>query len=662
MASTTRLSKLTARERASRNPPRLVRVSPAGWRTRQSDQIGRENQCLYDLPVGADAGPESAERVDRALLLIVVALVAYRLAYHASYLGEVPFAHATFSDGAVYEQAARDILDHPPLGTHAFYLQGAYAYLLALGMAIRAWPSFGLLLQLLVAFAALWLFHCCALRLWGRRAGMLSTIALLAHPALAFYENKYLSAELGVACNVVVLAGFVALLRAELDPTQAARSARARLLACLVLGVGSGLAILARPNMILALPFTLIAAAVLVRGEAESKPTRRRAIASSLAVTSLGALLALAPMAGRNLAVTGSLDVQPIHGGGTSFFIGNNPKSRGVWNDGDLLSARLGTESRELAEALDIDPALPEREQARAIGDALYARAFAWIAEHPGQWLKLEARKLWLTIGDQQLTQDYDWLGERELLPWAHRVGVSFSMLLALGLLGAGAILGGRWQPRRVSSASAPAAAAFVRTPSSRRALAWFLAGQIAAPLAANLLFFTSAQHRLPLVLPLALLAGPGLLAAIGTARRRWSSTGERAREVPEPLPAWLVLLALLALAQGPWPRARAEHPHPVHYYNLAMVQDSIGEPLAALASLDRAIELRPRQPIFHMRRAHLRVRLEDFAGAERDLDAVAELARAGDVPAWVLTQTELDRATIAHERALEARHDRDRD
>src|SRR5690606_31874737 len=108
----------------------------------------------------------------------------------------------------------------------------------------------------------------------------------------------------------------------------------------------------------------------------------------------LGTLLALAPMAGRNLVVTGHPDVQPVHGGGTSFFSGNNPKSRGVWNDAGQLSGRLGTESHELALALEIDPALDERDRAKAIGDELYARAFEWIRQNPGDWAKLELRKL----------------------------------------------------------------------------------------------------------------------------------------------------------------------------------------------------------------------------------------------------------------------------
>jgi 4-amino-4-deoxy-L-arabinose transferase-like glycosyltransferase len=620
------------------------------------------------------------DKLERTLGLVLVALIAYRLAYHATYLGEVAFAHATFSDGAVYEQAARDILAHPPLGSRAFYLQGAYAYLLALGMSIRAWPSFGLLVQLLLACATWFWFHRCATSLWGRRAGQLSSIALLAHPGLAFYENKYLSAELGIAANILVLLGFVALLRAGFDDDHS----RARLRACLGLGLASGLAILARPNLVLALPFTFFAIVTLARREGP----RTRALALALATFVLGLVLALAPMAARNLAVTGHPDVGPIHGGGTSFFIGNNPKSKGVWNDGGLLSANLGTESEELVAALSIDPTLPERDRARAIGDALYERAFDWIAENPGDWLQLELRKLWLTVGDQQMTQDYDWLGERELLPWAHRVGVGFSLLLALGILGAGALVRGRWQPRE-------GAPALVRDRAAARALAWFLLGQFGAPLAANLLYFTSAQHRLPMVVPLALLSGPGVLALAETLRAKSPGVGQGGRGSPRDdedkspgvgqggrgsprddedkspgvgqggrgssrddedkspswreraLPIWLLPVALLALAQGPWPRNRVQTPHPVHYYNLSMAQDSIGEPREALASMDKAIELRPDSAIFLQRRAHLRLRLLDSAGAERDLAAIDRLAATGVVPEWVLREAALDRASL---------------
>ena len=573
----------------------------------------------------AEADPGRA-KLERALALLVWVLVAYRIAYHATYLGEVPFAHATFADGAIYEQSARDIVEHPPLGTQPFYLQGAYAYLLALGMSIRAWPSLGLLVQLVLGFATLALFQRSAVRLWGRTAGLLASVALLAHPILAFYENKYLSAELGIACNVACVAAFVAVVEHDAPGRRA--------LAAFGLGLASGLAMLARPNMVLAVPFSL--AAVLVLAPGEGWRARARAGLPSAAALGLGLVLALAPMAARNLAVTGHPDLGPVHGGGTSFFIGNNPEARGVWNDGGLLSARVGTESLELAEQLGVDPSLDERDRAQAIGAALYTRAFAWIREHPGDWLALELRKTWLTIGDQPLTQDYDYWGERELLPWAHRIGVPFALLLGLGLLGAGATLARR-------SAPGEAEPGLLAGPRVRPALAWFLAGQLVAPLAANLLFFTSAQHRLPLAIPLALLAGPGALVVAAAARDL------RARRRPAGL-AWLLVAAGLVL-QGPWPRTRTQTPSPVHYYNLAMVQDSIGEPVAALAALDRAIELRPDHPIFRLRRAHLRYRFVDLDGAEADLAEIARIAANEPVPTWVLDNAADEAASIAFAR-----------
>ena len=72
---------------------------------------------------------------------------------------------------------------------------------------------------------------------------------------------------------------------------------------------------------------------------------------------------------------------------------------------------------------------------------------------------------------------------------------------------------------------------------------------------------------------------------------------------------------------------------HPAINYNLALAQDSIGEPTDALASLDRAIELRPDHAIFRMHRAHLRVRLHDLTGAAEDLAEIEVSPRVTDTP-----------------------------
>ncbi|NVB38986.1 hypothetical protein G6O69_14180 [Pseudenhygromyxa sp. WMMC2535] len=611
--------------------------------------------------------------------LVILALVAYRLAYHAIYLGDIPFAYATFAEGAIHEQAARDILAHPPLGSLPFHLQGAYAYLLTTGMTIHAWPSLGLLVQLGLVALSLVLAHRSARWLWGERAGRWCTIALLAHPPLMFYENKYVPAALAVGASVAMVAALVAMMRAR-------AAGRSPLGAAAALGVAAGVAGLADPALFLAAPFALMAAFVLARpGPDHAVPEARGGDGWAAALTLAGLLVALTPLAARNLAVTGHADLLPPQEPGLSLFIGNNARSRGLWNDAGLYSARAGTELSELAQTLGVDPDLDARDQAAALGATLGQRARAWIREHPGEFAALEARKLWWTLGDRPLGQSYDWLGERELLPWANRVGVSFSLLLALAVLGAAAVFGGGWRPEPGGAGPDDAGAGpddagagpddagaapddagpkpnpgqvqpllAADAPERRRALGWLLAGLFFAPLAGNLALFSTAAHRLPMVVPAALLAGPGLLAASAALAARFGSA--RAAEDRVTLPTWSWILAAILLAQGPWPRLRSNQPSTSFYYNLAMVQDEVGDPRAAMDTLGRAIERRPDLPAYRMRRAHLRVRLEDYDAAEDDLDVLDELAadaeaQGSPLPVWILEQAEFDRATIAWER-----------
>ena len=274
------------------------------------------------------------------MTLALAGLAILRISYHLSYLADDPFAVATFSDGRQYELAARDILDHPPLGSRPFYLQGLYAFFMAGPMAIRPWVGLALLAQLVVAAGALVAFFA-AVRSWlGRRQAALATIVLMAYPMLAFYENKFLTAELAVATSVAVL---WALGRAQRNPSPAR---------FVVVGAAVGLLILARPNAVVAVPFVGWAIAGALPGD-EASRRRRWALGAAAA----GLLLALAPMAGRNLAVTGRPTVFPAHGGGTSFYIGNNAHARGVWNDaGGLLTGDVARERAELVDALGIPP------------------------------------------------------------------------------------------------------------------------------------------------------------------------------------------------------------------------------------------------------------------------------------------------------------------
>ncbi len=563
-----------------------------------------------------ESAEDGREPLPPWLRLLLVGLVVYRLAYHLTYLGEVPFALGTYADGAIHEATARDLLEHFPLGRVPFFLEGTDAYVLAVGMLPRAWISFGLLFQLGLAALGLVAFHRASTLAFGRVQGSLSTVVMLASAEVLFYENKYLPAWMGVLAASLLL---LALVRAGRDEE--------RLGPWLGAGAALGLLILVRTDAWWLLAPLLVVAG---RGEAAAAPRLR-----PVGGVALGLVLALGPMALRNQLVTGYPDTAPVHGSGPAFFAGNNPESRGTWNAaGGVLGSFAVVDAAELTEETE-DTSTDARTRGRKASRELWRRGGRWIAGHPGAFAVLELRKAWLTVGNDQLGLIYDRRGEEELMPWAHRVAFPLGALLAFAVLGLA-------DPRLVAR---------LRDPELRPARIGALALALLVVIS-SLVFYASSPGRLLVYVPLAWLGGPGLVALAGLVRRlrRRDEDGEH----PVGPRARGVLVAMLLAAQAAWPRVKDPgHAHPVFCYNLAVVQDETGEPLAALESLDRALGLRPNDATFRLRRAHLRRRLGQFDACESDLDRAA--ADPGRLTPAQVDYIELERALLQIDRETAA-------
>ncbi len=537
--------------------------------------------------------------------LLVVAFALQRVVYHLVYLRDVPFAVATISDGHIYERAAADLVAHPPWGTAPFYLQGLYAAQLALPMAAGGLAA-ALLVQLALAAAGWWLLHRAMRRMFDARTAAWGLVLALGFAPLAFYENKFLSASLTVVCCIGIVAAMGWAQR------------RCGLVPALVAGVACGLAVLARPNLAVAVP--IIGVALLFVGPLPLAPVRARVRARVRVIAGfvLGVGLALAPMALRNARVTGRATVLPAHGGGTSFYIGNNANARGVWNDAGIFSGDVARESQEYGDRDDPEASADALAQ---MGRELYRRAWDEIAQDPGRWARLLVRKVWLLAGNDELAQDYDVLGEREMIPWANRVAVPFGLLAGLAVLGA---------------------AAWWRAPGGRVRLAW-VAGLGFATVLGNVVFFTSSQHRLPLAIPLVLLAATGMGRLWVLARDRVALRADRVA----------VGIAAVVCVQAMVPRSRQREPSAVHYYNLALAYEYVGEPKAAAEAIDRAISGAPDRPLLLLERATLRRRAGDLDGAHADLEHLAALP---GVPQWVRSRAALEAESVAWGFAVHAR------
>jgi tetratricopeptide (TPR) repeat protein len=127
----------------------------------------------------------------------------------------------------------------------------------------------------------------------------------------------------------------------------------------------------------------------------------------------------------------------------------------------------------------------------------------------------------------------------------------------------------------------------------------------------------------LPLCVPLAFAAGPGLLALHARLRRDEHSPWQ-VRPVS-------LLVAALLLLQAFVPRsARSDRPTSVHYYNLAAVEDAIGRLEAAAEHYRRAAERNPKQPVFQLSHARALRRLgrgREAEAALRRLEALTPLS-----------------------------------
>lgn len=529
---------------------------------------------------GLSARPELIVYV---LWAVIAALCVQRCLYHLAYLRTVPFALVTIADGQVYEDTARDILATPYWGSKPFYLQGAYAYLLAAGILPTGSVVGGLILQLMLASAGFVLFGLAARACFGPRIGLLSVIVLLACPDVAFYENKYLS---------VVLANFACMLVLWAFARSLNRPSFAR--ACIV-GLSAGLCALSRPNLILIAPFC--ATGVWLAAQPRSRTARALLVIGVLA----GLAGALTPIALRNWVVTMTPTVFPSHGGGIPFYIGNNPHSNGRWNDaGGLLGRQVSLERDELAARLGLHAEGADLDA--AIGSELYRRGFEFIRAEPAAWVVLELRKLWALSGNHAYAHDYDLLGERELLGAAFPFGLPFGIVLGLGTLGLIVL------QRRARAA---------RHEPTHAALCIVLYGLVFATLVANLIWFTAAQHRAPLYVPLAFAAGPAIDAIVRRLRRALPASA---------LPITGCIAAALLCAQAFYPRVASPKPSSTHYFNLAEVEEELGRPEAALAHYALATERNPKQVAFWWRRAVLAQRMRRLDDARYSLDQLLAL------------------------------------
>jgi hypothetical protein len=397
--------------------------------------------------------------LERARWLLVGLAVVVRVAFRLEST-QLPFMDAPLFDSAVYLHQA-DAIRAGHFGDASLLAFGPlYGWFLAIfgAYAIDVQLVLGLVTTLLVA-------KMCEHR--SPEAGLIGLALWIGYAIPLFYETLVVSETLGLCLTAGAFATYTA--RSFDEPRTA-----------LLGGVLAGLATLTRANLLFALPF-FVAFALVPRDREPVRARSRRAAAMTL-----GIALVLGANGLWNLAHVGRF-VPVILASRTA----SRASAHGAWT-GSL--APLGS-GQAPPSAWDVV------EQARV------TLASSDPAPTPsidvGGWIASSPDKLARTLSDVETTFDYGFYGERTELRSLAWEPISMGTLLALGLLGAVALV------RR----------------KGWRALVPYLP-LVLGTLIVTTLFHPSGRYRVAMSIPLVVLAAEGIAHLLEAEGRRLRTIG----------------------------------------------------------------------------------------------------------------------------------------
>ncbi len=497
-----------------------------------------------------------------APLVVSGVALLIRLAYLAQVRG-TPITDLLLIDAETYDRFARAIRAGTFHGEDTYAVNVLYPYFLAALYALgKGSILFALLAQAALDAATCALTAWIGARLFSPLVGLLAGLLIALSGSLVFYAGALLTPTLVTALGMATLAALV----------QGQADARARWAA--LAGLLLGLATLARGNSLLLLPLALPCL----------KTSRARLVFAACALAPLVAVTA------RNFAVAGQW--VPVAANYAAFYIGHNDHATGLY-----VLPRWAASGEYANEVWGVRDALAhELGRALTLGETarwLFAEGWRWAFAHPAEELALawaKARFFWNAIDAPTNLSPYF---ARAWSPLLSALPVGFGAVAPLGVLGA-------WW--------------------SRGRTRWMLHAWLLVALATALLFFVSAEYRLPALPVLALFSAyASTIAARDLFPRSAPAPGRRRRliELGLGLPLMIALVfarppelvaqtalhadyakfGTLAARAGDLPRARALFERATTlapsyrpaWQGLAAVLDRTGDAQGALAAAQRA-------------------------------------------------------------------------
>jgi len=360
-------------------------------------------------------------RPARATWIVAGVALALRLLYVAQ-ISHTPYYEPKWLDPLFYWSWAGEIAAGNWLGDRIFFQSPLYAYVLAVfrvAFGDRIFPI--LLAQAVLGAATCVLTLRIARRVLGEREASVAGFLAAVYGPFLFFDGMVMKTSLSTFFTALLVD---TLLRSE------GRSAALLGASGVVFGLNS----LVRDNFILFLPLLLLAIPL-------SFPGRRQLRACTL--FTLGVAAVIAPVTLRNFVVGHEFALLTA-GGGSVFYIGNNPEATGTFTPPAFVHSEPMKEHEDfIAKASE----LTGRRLTAGESSSFWLRqGLAWITANPLAWVRLLARKLVIFWNYRELADNYDYYEVRRVL--LEPVGpaglvlavplyvVTFGLIAPLGLTG----------------------------------------------------------------------------------------------------------------------------------------------------------------------------------------------------------------------------------
>ncbi len=261
----------------------------------------------------SDKTPATPDRME-LLLPIGVFVLAFvvRFIYLIQIRSSLPFFYAPIMDELYHDSWARQIASGDWIGTEPFFRAPLYVYLLALTHKVFGHGFFlPRLLQMVLGSLSCVLIFLIAKKLFNQTVAVLSGITASFYAMLIFYDGQFQITSLVVFLDLAAI-GLLILTSEKPKP-----------LNWFFCGIVLGLSGIARPNVLVFVPFVLVWMFFQFKGKLLTK-----AILTRWATLCAGVVLMIAPVTVRNYIVGN--DFVPIAWqGGYNFYLGNNPHATG---------------------------------------------------------------------------------------------------------------------------------------------------------------------------------------------------------------------------------------------------------------------------------------------------------------------------------------------